>query len=254
MPCDLEEFAYLTQVLQGEAIKAGVLHWRSRMMKTSGALYWQLNDCWPVISWSSVDYRRRPKGLYWYTRRFFAPVAARVAMLSDGVSAWVINDSTERVEGEFLIQSMTVDGQERAAIREHVEVSPNCVHVAGPFATDMFRIDEPARQVLVATFVEDGKAPVRDVAFVARPVHMSIPDPGLDWELAGDNGEFTITLTAKSFAYGVYLRLPDTEAEFSDNFFTLLAGESAEIEVANSGLNASQAARRLEVRWVKGGL
>jgi len=254
MPTGLEEFVYLTQVLQGEAIKTGVLHWRSRMMKTAGALYWQLNDCWPVTSWASVDYKRRPKGLYYYTRRFFSPVAARVAKLQDGVSGWVINDSTAKVEGDLLIQCITVDGTEAGALREHVELAPNSVHHAGPYKPDLFGIDDPTRQVLVATFRSSDGTVSRDVGFINRPKHMRLGDPGLDWEISGQNGRFTVTLSAKSLAYAVYLRLPGTKAEFSDNFVTLLPGESIDVEVKGSRLNASQAARRLEVKWVSGGL
>jgi beta-mannosidase len=254
MPCDLEEFAYLTQVMQGEAIKTGVLHWRSRMMRTAGALYWQLNDCWPVISWAAVDYRRRPKGLFYYTRRFFAPVAVRVAEIEEGIGAWVMNDSREAVVGEIVLQAMSADGVEVGAIREHIEVEPNGVYRAGFFKRDFLQIDDPARQFLVATFTPAGGTPVRDVWFIKRPKHMYLPDPALDWELSGQKGRFTIHLSAKAFAYGVYLRLPETEAHFSDNFLTLLPGESAYVEVKGSRLTASQAARRLEVKWVKGGL
>ena len=251
---DLEEFVYLTQVLQAEAIKTGVLHWRSRMMKTAGALYWQINDCWPVISWASVDYRKRPKGLYWYTKRFFAPVAARVAILPDGVSAWIVNDTQRKLEGEFVIQSMTVDGQETAAVREHVEVAPNSAYRTGPFKPDLLRIDDPSRQMVVATFeASDGKS-VRDVALAVRPKHMRIGDPGLDWIAAGEHGTFTLTVSAKTLAYAVYLRLPGTEAVFSDNFFTLLPGESIDVVVSGSGLSASVASKKLSTRWLKGGL
>jgi beta-mannosidase len=251
---DLEEFVYLTQVLQAEAIKTGVLHWRSRMMKTAGALYWQINDCWPVISWASVDYRRRPKGLYWYTKRFFAPVAVRAAILPDGVSAWVINDTQVRLEGEFVIQSMTVDGQETAAVREHVEVAPNSAYRTGPFKAELLRIDDPSRQFVVATFTGADGVGVRDVALAARPKHMRVGDPGLDWVAAGDEGTFTLTVSARTLAYAVYLRLPGTEAVFSDNFFTLLPGESIDVTVRNSGLTAAVASKKLEAKWVKGGM
>lgn len=63
---DFDSFVYLSQLNQAEAIKFGVEHWRSRKYKTAGTLFWQLNDSWPVFSWSAVDYFKRPKALYYY--------------------------------------------------------------------------------------------------------------------------------------------------------------------------------------------
>jgi beta-mannosidase len=73
LPRDFESLVYLTQLLQAEAVRTGVEYWR-RNRCTSGALYWQLNDCWPVASWASLDYFGRWKALHYAARRFYAPV------------------------------------------------------------------------------------------------------------------------------------------------------------------------------------
>ena len=74
LPKDFESLVYLTQVLQAEAIRTGVEHWRRNRHRTSGTLYWQLNDCWPVASWSSLDYYGRWKALHYMARRFYGPL------------------------------------------------------------------------------------------------------------------------------------------------------------------------------------
>jgi len=74
LPKDFESLVYLTQVLQAEAVRTGVEHWRRNRHRTSGTLYWQLNDCWPVASWSSLDYFGRWKALHYAARRFYAPL------------------------------------------------------------------------------------------------------------------------------------------------------------------------------------
>lgn len=75
---DLERFAYLTQLTQARQIKRYVEHLRMHNGINRGAMFWQYNDCCAAISWSAVDYRRQ-KALYYYARRFFAPVCIAVA-------------------------------------------------------------------------------------------------------------------------------------------------------------------------------
>ncbi len=254
MPRDLAEYIHLTQMVQAEAIKTGVLHWRSRMMQTSGALYWQLNDCWPVVSWSAVDFARRPKALYYYSRRFFAPVAVRVAPFSEGVFAWVINDSPEFVSGEIVLQAMTFAGEEVGCVREYAEIGPGGVHRMGPFSSEMLGVTDLSQVFVVATLAGTDGRSVRDTAFFLRPKHLALGAPSLDWEISASEGVLKAAISAEKFAYGVFLDLPGTGARFSDNFLTLLPGETVEIDIAGSHLSAAVASKKLITAWVSGGL
>ena len=74
LPKDFESLVYLSLVLQAEGIRYGVEHWRRHPRRVSGILYWQLNDCWPVASWASLDYFGRWKALHYAARRFFCPL------------------------------------------------------------------------------------------------------------------------------------------------------------------------------------
>lgn len=73
-PGTFELLLYASQLLQAEAIRYGVEHWRRNRGRCMGAIYWQLNDCWPVASWAGIDYYGRWKALHYAARRFFAPV------------------------------------------------------------------------------------------------------------------------------------------------------------------------------------
>jgi beta-mannosidase len=110
LPKDFESLVYLSQLLQAEAVRTGVEYWRRNRRCTSGALYWQLNDCWPVASWASLDYFGRWKALHYAARRFFAPVLLSAGPplsppsegegLDEGLRR--INYSVETLEGEVL--------------------------------------------------------------------------------------------------------------------------------------------------------
>jgi beta-mannosidase (EC 3.2.1.25) len=84
----------------------GVEHWRARKYLTSGALYWQLNDSWPVISWSSIDYFKRPKALYYYTKRFFDDILPVIVYYNDSKRLLVVSDLKKSARVEFEIMSL----------------------------------------------------------------------------------------------------------------------------------------------------
>jgi beta-mannosidase len=111
LPKDLQSFVYLTQFNQAEAIKTGVEFWRRRKFMTSGALYWQINDCWPVASWSCLDYYKRKKGLYYYTKRFFAPVLPTLRLDGNEILVEAVSDHLRDLNAHVRITAYKLDGQ-----------------------------------------------------------------------------------------------------------------------------------------------
>ena len=94
MPAGFAETLYLSQVQQAVAIKTAVEWWRTLRPECMGTLYWQLNDVWPVASWSSLEYGGKWKQLHHHARRFYAPVMACVIARGPGaaVELWTVND------------------------------------------------------------------------------------------------------------------------------------------------------------------
>ena len=107
----LRLFVLYSQLNQGDALKTAVTHWRSRMFKTSGCLIWQLNDCWPVISWSLIDYGLNPKAAYYYVKRACQPVIAPLIVKEGKVKAFVINETALPVDGTLKLEVITFSGE-----------------------------------------------------------------------------------------------------------------------------------------------
>jgi beta-mannosidase len=105
MPKDFPSLVYVTQVLQAECVRTGVEYWRRNRHRTSGALYWQLNDCWPVASWASLDYFGRWKALHYAARRFNAPVMLSAELGGPQKDA----ESTDRVRLNWALE--TAEGE-----------------------------------------------------------------------------------------------------------------------------------------------
>ena len=94
-PKDFPSFLYVSQVLQAEGIKIGAEHLRRSRPETMGSLFWQLNDCWPVASWSSIDYYGRWKALQYYARRFYAPILVSPHIEGGALKVYIVSDKTD---------------------------------------------------------------------------------------------------------------------------------------------------------------
>jgi len=102
IPANFSDMVYLTQIMQAECVRTGVEHWRRNRPRCSGALYWQLNDCWPVSSWASIDYCGRWKVLQYAARRFNASVALSIEEKSGQIVLHVANDSRDDFQVRYL--------------------------------------------------------------------------------------------------------------------------------------------------------
>src|SRR5687768_15270333 len=123
-PRDFESFLYVSQVLQAEGMKIGAEHLRRQMPHNMGSLYWQLNDCWPVASWSSVDYFGRWKALQYYARRFYSPLLVSPRANSGAVDLHIVSDRPEPVPARLVVTLFDFDGRALLTTGKDVTVSP----------------------------------------------------------------------------------------------------------------------------------
>ena len=124
LPDEFEATLWLSQILQGMAMKYAVEHWRRNMPRTMGTLYWQLNDCWPVASWSSIDYHHRWKALHYMAKQFFAPVlVSGVEDIEKGsVAIYINSDLMEPCTGELSWTVTDVKGKTISKGKKQVEI------------------------------------------------------------------------------------------------------------------------------------
>jgi len=127
LPKDFDSFVYLSQFVQKEAIKLAVEHYRKNKFKTAGALYWQLNDCWPVISWSSIDYLKRRKALYYESKRIFAKFLPVVEYENGKLQVYVVSDELVPKQGQLNIAIWNFDGQKLYEKNLAIEIPENGV-------------------------------------------------------------------------------------------------------------------------------
>ena len=250
LPKDFPSLVYLSQVLHAEAMRVGVEHWRRQRDRCSGALYWQLDDCWPVSSWASIDYFGRWKALQYATRRFYAPVLLSAEVDSDGVSLAVTNDMAALWRGEVHWSLERLDGQVVASGLEPVESSglATTAVVRVPIATST---DERRSLVLVTELLEAGSRRSLIVTPFVPDKQLALGRPAIETAIEGSDGRATVRQRSDTLARWVELSLDGADVIFSDNYFDLPAGRDVSVSFAlPEGWDLDRARRAIRVRSV----
>ncbi|MDR3578057.1 MAG: glycoside hydrolase family 2 protein [Anaerolineaceae bacterium] len=252
LPKDFESLVYLSLTLQAEGIRYGVEHWRRHPRRVSGILYWQLNDCWPVASWSSLDFFGRWKALHYSARRFFAPLMLSIEDKQASQDVFITNDNGETWEGSVCWSLETLDGK----VLEMNEVSVK----AAPFdATQVCHLEfskwltdgQIRNIVFVAELWQAGKIKARQTAFFVPTKHLELNEPAISVQLYVEQEQIRIELTAHSLARLVECALEGANVIFSDNYFDLPAGRTVNVFAPlPSGWTASQAKTAFKVRSI----
>jgi len=250
LPKDFESLVYLTQLLQAEAVRIGVEHWRRNRRCTSGTLYWQLNDCWPVASWASLDYYGRWKALHYAARRFYAPVLLSAEDWETQVALHVTNDLTAEWQGTVRWSLETLGGAALEVGEEAVTapaLSSACVRELD--LSDQVSTGNRRELVLVYELWQGGERLSMGAAPCAPTKHLKLAAPELRTIVREKDGDLEIEITAQRLARFVWLTLEDTDIVLSDNYFDLPAGRTARVRFsAPEGWTVERVRGALRVR------
>jgi beta-mannosidase len=232
LPMSFDMTLWLSQILQGMSIKHAVEHWRRTMPRGMGTLYWQLNDCWPVASWSSLDSDGRWKALHYMARNFFAPLLlSSIPNPDDGsVEIHATSDLLSEMAGVVQWQVTTTSGEEVGRGQETAVIHPNQNTPITTLDLQPLLQQYGARNLLVWLQLQvDGAIVSENLAIFARPKHLLLAQPEIDWEVSkGANGDYHITLTTTQPALWVWLEVT-LPTQLSDNFFHLQGGNGRTI-------------------------
>jgi beta-mannosidase len=236
-PKDFASFLYVSQVLQAEGIKIGAEHWRRSRPETMGTIFWQLNDCWPVASWSSIDYYGRWKALQYYTRRFYAPILVSPHVEDGALRVYIVSDKVKAESATLRVRLMDFDGKVLLEETNIVSVEPlaSKVYLDWPLKklTDAGASDT-SRIFVEAELTVDSVRVSRNLVYLAPVKEVHLKPAQLKVEIGGVSGGYKIRVSSPVLARSVYLSFGPLDAEVSDNYFDLLPGETAEIAVKSA--------------------
>lgn len=226
-----EDFIYVSQLLQAGGIVKGIEAHRRKKPYCMGTLYWQLNDCWPAISWSSVDYYDNWKALHYKAREAYKNIIISVKRKKDQLHIHLINDKFKEVKGH--LQSKLTDFEGNTLWQENNKVTLNADTSIIVLSRDIEKIlkDHGSEKVvLVNEFITGEKLEDRDFYYFTQPKNLKLNHPEIKQQTEQKGKNITITLTCSSLAKDVYLKTPGM-GHFSNNFFDMLPGRKYRISL-----------------------
>jgi len=248
LPGQFDHFLLLSQVLQAEGIKIGAEHFRRIRPRCMGSLYWQLNDCWPVASWSSIDYFGRWKALHYYARRFYAPILISPHLENNACRFAIISDRTEPTPANLHITIQDFAGKLRLKYDQEILIAPNQAAIYHTLPDSELNDIDPANS-FVYCFLENGGAIISEnFLYFNKPRDLKLLPPEISTAVKKQKSGYLITVSAKNLARAVVLRTTNIEGYFEDNFFDILPGGQRQVRfVTRAKLTAPQLQQALSV-------
>ena len=247
-PENFSDFVYASQLLQADGIRYGVEHYRRNRGRCMGAIYWQLNDCWPVISWSSIDYYGRWKAQHYFARQAYrdllvSPIADEEGMLN----IYVVSDRPASCSGTLDVKVIKLTGEIISDFRQTVKIAANTSRKLFSIELDKALKNIPKEDVFIyAQLTDKNKNIYSNQYFLVKQKEVNYPKVSITRDIKPVEGGFEVTLKSDYFARAVFLSTGDAESSFSDNYFDILPGTPVSV-VIYTVLSQSMLEKQLKV-------
>ena len=220
IPTNDEDYAYVSQLVQAKGIVMGIEAHRRAKPYNMGTLYWQLNDCWPAISWSSIDYFGNWKALQYKAKKAFENVLISSKIENNTVKTFIINDTFKKLNGALKVKVIDFYGKEIWKASKEIKVLENSSQQFFEFSLSGF---DKQNSFLIAEFNNQ-----KSFFYFTKPKELNLPKEEITKEINKTANGFTITLKSEVLQRDVFL-FTNVKGHFSDNFFDLLPNEKIEI-------------------------
>ena len=224
-PKDFESYIYVSQVLQAEGVKVAMESHRRAMPFCMGSLYWQIDDCWPVASWSSIDYYGRWKALHYTAKNSYASVLISPVLSVDNVKIHLVSDKVESINALLDITVLDFAGKIVSHNSMPVNVKPNHSQIAATLSTSqLVSGTDESRLVLLCRLKQGDTLLAENISYFKSPKDLDLKHPKFMQHITKSISGFTIILTTNTLAKNVYLTCSNANGFFSDNYFDLIPG------------------------------
>jgi len=222
------------------------------MPHNMGSLYWQINDCWPVASWSSIDYYGRWKALQYYARRFYSDLLISPTAQNGYLKLFLVSDRPQAVSAKIKVSLMSLDGATLKSFVRDVEVAPLTSRSYFDLRVAELLDGTDAKNVVVycELLVNDKTVSSHDY-FFAPFKELKFSKPTITSDVVRTGNGFSIKISSDKFAKAIYLAVPEHDGFFSDNYFNLAPGRETTVEFhSRVPLSLEQFKQRLQIRSV----
>jgi beta-mannosidase len=226
VPKNLNDFAYVSQLLQASGMKLAIEAQRAAKPYTMGSLYWQLNDCWPVSSWSGIDYYGKPKALHFAVKRAFKPVLISVKQEADGFKTTLVSDLLKPISGRIEIEVVDFSGKLLQRTTQAVNLPANGTLTLPILSVATINGLNPSNTLIRYRLLDGEQELANQIQYLAKPKELTLQNPKLKLRKLN---EHSVEITCSYLAKDVCITLPG--ALPSDNYFNLIPGERKIIQL-----------------------
>ncbi|GAB0156441.1 glycoside hydrolase family 2 TIM barrel-domain containing protein [Chryseobacterium sp. Alg-005] len=226
LPADFVKYNYVSQLVQARGMQIAIEAHRRAKPYNMGTLYWQLNDCWPVVSWSSIDYLGNWKALHYQVKRSFENVLIAVNETPEHYKIHFINDGPKLISGYESIDLIDFRGRSVHNNYGVVTMEPNSNKVVFTFDKTVYSSFEPEKHALLLRFKGDDGTNYESIHYFSKPKDLKLSKPNIQIKKISP---IEIEISTDVLAKDVYLI---GDVHFSDNFFDLLPKSSKRIQLS----------------------
>lgn len=236
VPAKFEDLVYVGLVLQGQGMRHGIEAHRRNRPYCMGSLFWQLNDSWPVVSWSSIDYYGNWKAMQYQSQRAFAPVLINAIKEGDDLCVYLISDELQdRGDVRLTVELMDFDGKSHGKWTHSGKLSANTSMLFLKKRVDEFLSKQDAATSFLRFTLKakNGAALADEVFYFVYPKDQKLPEARIETSVKRRGEAIEMTLKADKLARDIFIEVPVQGVRFSDNFFDLLPGQRKKITITS---------------------
>ncbi|WP_299627033.1 glycoside hydrolase family 2 protein [uncultured Tenacibaculum sp.] len=221
-PKDFASFLHVSHLLQAYGITTGIEAHRKNRYRCMGSLYWQINDCWPVASWSSIDYYGKWKALHYGVKKSFKKTIVSFDKKENGVNVFIATDDLANQKGELKVDLLSFDGQVITSWNESIEIEANASKSYLSISKE--KLEEFSSQwktAYLSASLKVGKTTVAKKQHYLVPFKtLTLPQPEITFDVSENETEYIVSFKTKKLAIGVFAS-GNFDENFSDNYFTM---------------------------------
>lgn len=246
-PKDFTSYVYVSQVLQAEGVKVAIEAHRRSMPYCMGSMYWQIDDCWPVASWSSIDYYGNWKALHYYAEREYRTFLISAVQNDGDLSFYVVSDSLADVPAELDLRVVDFNGRQiySKSIPTTVKADTSCVYAT--INEDELTANADKSDIILIEQLQAGGKILAENTYIFEDLkNLELEKPDIKISAEADPDGYELKLTADRYAKNVYLSIDNASGSFTDNYFDLIPGRTKEVRF-QTNQNVEDFLNRLKV-------
>ncbi|WP_132795815.1 beta-mannosidase [Tenacibaculum skagerrakense] len=236
-PKDFESFLYVSHLLQAYGITTGIEAHRKNRYRCMGSLYWQINDCWPVASWSSIDYYGKWKALHYGVKESFKKTIVSFDDKKDEIKLFIATDSLSDFSAKLVLNLLDFEGNKLHSWNKEIQVKGN--DSQSYFSLNKKELitlsENNDQQFLNATLIVNNKVIDVKQHFFIPFKNLKLPQPEITFDASENEEEYIVTLQSKKLAIGVFAS-GNFDENFSDNYFNMLPNTEKKITIKKGNI------------------